>query len=139
MIQINNTFVKNFKMKIASKLFAIVLCIVVSSCYQAERNCSDFKKGNFKSEFEFEGVKQSSTFFRNDTLEISHFNNTVDSAEVRWINDCEYVVKKLNPKNRFEKQAVHMKILTTTKNGYTFEFSIVGNPNTKRGTVTKLN
>lgn len=125
-------------MRVKLLYLLLFIGISVSSCYQAERKCTDFKTGNFKSEFEFDGKIQTSIFTRIDTLEISHFNNEIDTSSVRWINDCEYVVKKLNPKNRFEKQAVHMKILTTTENGYTFEFSIVGNPNKKRGTVLKL-
>ena len=38
-----------------------------------------------------------------------------------------------------EQKAVHMKILTTKDDTYTFEFSIVGDSNKQKGTVTKIN
>jgi hypothetical protein len=37
-----------------------------------------------------------------------------------------------------EKKAISMKILTTSKNSYTFEFGIVGTDAKQKGTVTKI-
>mgnify|MGYP003589329046 CR=1 FL=1 len=37
-----------------------------------------------------------------------------------------------------EEKEINMKILTTTKNSYIFEFGIVGNDAKQRGTVEKL-
>lgn len=71
-------------------------------------------------------------------MEIDYFNGVADTSSVRWINDCEYIVKKLNPKTRLEEQSIHMKILTTTENSYTFEYSIVGKSQTSKGLATKL-
>lgn len=109
-----------------------------SSCYNVERNCKDFKTGEFQFEYEVDGVKKTSNFVRNDTLEIDTFEGKVDSSSVRWINDCEYVLEKINPKNMAEKQAIHMKILTTAENSYTFEFSRLGDTKKQKGTVTKI-
>jgi hypothetical protein len=109
-----------------------------SSCYNVERNCKDFKTGEFQFEYEVDGVKKTSNFVRNDTLEIDTFEGKVDSSSVRWINDCEYVLEKINPKNMAEKQAIHMKILTTAENSYTFEFSKLGDTKKQKGTVTKI-
>ncbi len=75
---------------------------------------------------------------RNDTLEIDFFNGVADTSSVRWINDCEYIVKKLHPKSKSEEQSIHMKILSTTENSYTFEYNIVGKSQTSRGTAIKL-
>ena len=36
------------------------------------------------------------------------------------------------------KKAITMKILTTSKNTYTFEFGIVGSDQKQRGTVIKI-
>lgn len=112
---------------------------LLTSCYNVERNCKDFKTGEFQFEYEVEGVKKTSNFVRNDTLEIDTFEGKVDSSSVRWINDCEYVLEKINPKNMAEKQAIHMKILSTTENSYTFEFSKLGDVKKQKGTVTKIN
>ncbi|WP_447637501.1 DNA topoisomerase IV [Flavobacterium microcysteis] len=111
---------------------------LLTSCYNVERNCKDFKTGEFQFEYEVNGIKKTSHFVRNDTLEIDTFEGKTDTSKVRWINDCEYVLEKLHPKNMAEKQAIHMKILSTTGNSYTFEFSKLGNTNKQKGTVTKI-
>jgi len=116
-----------------------ILAVTATSCYNTERNCSDFKTGKFEFEYEVDGVKKISNFVRNDTLEIDTFEGKVDSSSVRWINDCEFVLEKINPKNMAEKQAIHMKILSTTENSYTFEFSKLGDTQKQKGTVTKIN
>jgi len=118
----------------------ILLCtsIIITSCYERERNCPDFKTGKFKFEHEIDGTKQVTIFERTPELEIENFEGKIDTSTVRWINDCEYILQKINPKNMLEKKAVHMKILATTEKTYTFEFSIVGDNNKQKGTVTKL-
>ena len=122
------------------KILSLALLTVglLTSCYNVERNCKDFKTGEFQFEYEVNGVKKTSHFVRNDTLEIDTFEGKTDTSKVRWINDCEYILEKMNPKNMAEKQAIHMKILSTTENSYTFEFSKLGNTKKQKGTVTKI-
>jgi hypothetical protein len=38
-----------------------------------------------------------------------------------------------------EKKAIDIKILSTTKNSYTFEFGVVGNNKKQKGTATRIN
>jgi hypothetical protein len=120
------------------KLILLSSLLLLASCYNQERNCTDFRTGKFKFEYEMDGVVKTTYFQRFDSLEIENFEGKIDTSSVRWLNDCEYVLQKLNPKNRQEKKAIHMKILTTTENSYTFEFSIVGDTNKQKGTVTKV-
>ena len=108
------------------------------SCYNAERNCKDFKTGKYKFEYKVDGVKKTTVFERNDSIEIETFEGKTDTASIRWINDCEYVLLKLHPKNMAEEKAIGMKILTTSKKTYTFEFGMVGSDAKQRGTVTKI-
>ncbi len=108
------------------------------SCYNAERNCKDFKTGKFKFEYEVDGVKKTTVFERKDTIEIETFEGKTDTSRIRWLSDCEYILQKIHPKNRAEKNAINMKILTTSKNSYTFEFGIVGSDQKQRGTVEKI-
>lgn len=115
------------------------LFFVILGCYQPERNCADFKNGSFSFTSVVDGKELQTTFTRNNNLEVDYFEGKVDSSTVRWINDCEYIVKKLNPKSRAEEKPIHMKILSTTDNSYTFEYSIVGEAKKQRGTVTKTN
>ena len=121
------------------KIILLPLIFLQLSCYDAERDCKDFKTGKFKFEYEVNGIKKTTIFERNDSIEIETFEGKTDTASIRWVNDCEYVLLKLHPKNRAEEKAIGMKILTTTKNSYTFEFGMVGSDAKQRGTVTKIN
>jgi hypothetical protein len=112
--------------------------LLLMSCYNAERNCADFKTGKFKFEYIIDGVKKTTVFERNDSIEIETFEGKTDTATIRWVNDCEYVLQKKHPKNKAEEKAIDMKILTTSKNSYTFEFGMVGVDSKQRGTVIKI-
>ena len=127
--------INNLKMKKITFLLPLLLLL---SCYDAERNCKDFKTGKFKFEYEVDGIKKTTVFERNDNIEIETFEGKTDTASIRWVNDCEYVLLKLHPKNMAEEKAIGMKILTTTKNSYIFEFGMVGSDAKQRGTVTKI-
>src|SRR5690554_7939874 len=122
-------------MKKISIFFGILLLV---SCYQQERNCTNFRNGKIKYEHEIEGKKKVTYYERKDSLEIENYEGKIDSSYVRWINDCEYILHKINPKNRHEQKGVHIKILTTTNNSYKFEFNLVGDSNKQQGTVIKL-
>jgi len=121
------------------RIFFAVVLVSLTSCYNQDRNCADFKTGTFVFEQEIDGVKHSSTFVRNDSIEIETYNGKTDTASIRWINDCEYVLEKLHPKNMQEKKAVHMKILSTSGDEYKFEYGIVGSKTKERGTIKKIN
>jgi hypothetical protein len=124
-------------MKIKNILLLPLLLLVVS-CYNAEHNCKDFKTGKFSFEYEVDGVKKTTVFERNDSIEIETFEGKTDTASIRWVNDCEYILKKSHPKNKAEEKAIGMKILTTSGNSYTFEFGMVGADQKQKGTVTKM-
>ncbi len=119
-------------------IFILFSALILVSCYNQERNCLDFKTGKFISETKIEGKKYTSTFERNDSIQIENYQGKIDTFKVRWTNDCEYVIQNINPKNREEKKAVQMKIVTTKENTYTFEYSFVGDSKKQRGTVTKI-
>ena len=120
------------------KLLPLLILLFIS-CYHQERTCADFKSGQFEFEQEINGKKEISIFERNDSLQIETFRGKTDTSSVRWINNCEFVLQKLHPKGMIEKKAIHMKILTTNKKTYTFEYSFVGDSNKQKGIVTKVN
>jgi len=120
------------------KIILLPLLLLLISCYQAEHNCKDFKTGKFRFEYEVNGEKKVTLFERNDSIEIETFEGKTDTASIRWVNDCEYILKKLHPKNMAEEKSINMKILTTSGKTYTFEFGIVGSDQKQRGTVTKI-
>ncbi len=120
------------------KIIFLLPILALVSCYNTERNCKDFKTGKFKFEYEVDGVKKTTFFERKDNIEIETFDGKTDTASIRWVNDCEYILQKIHPKNMAEKKAINMKILTTSKNSYIFEFGIVGSDEKQRGTVEKI-
>ena len=120
------------------KIIFLLPLLLLMSCYDVERNCKDFKTGKFKFEYEVDGIKKTTVFERKDSIEIETFEGKTDTSSIRWVSDCEYILRKIHPKNMAEKKAITMKILTTSKNSYIFEFGIVGSDEKQRGTVFKL-
>ena len=117
--------------KILPSLCIMALC---TSCFQPERNCADFRTGTFEFEAFLEGKLQKTVFTRNDSIEIDRFQGKSDTSSVRWLNDCEYILTNLNPDSRAEEKPLHIKILTTEGNTYTFEYGLVGETKKQRGT-----
>jgi hypothetical protein len=120
------------------KIIFFVSLLILTSCYDVERNCNDFKTGKFQFDFVVNGVKKTTVFERTETLQIETYEGKTDTATVRWVNDCEFVLQKLHPKNIQEKKAISMRIVSTTKNSYTFEFGIIGNDEKQKGIANKL-
>ncbi len=118
-------------------LLLIFPFILFTSCYEKERNCADFKTGTFEFNYIIDGEEKTGRFVRTDSLNIDYFENKIDTASIRWINDCEFVMKKLHPKNMSEEKAVHMKILTTSEDSYTFEYSLAVKEANKQRRVEK--
>ena len=127
------------------RYFYYLICFLFCcSCYNVERSCEDFKTGTFTFQQLVGTELVSSTFVRNDSIAIETYKGVTDTFSVRWINNCEYIMRKLNPKNTYDQQAVHFKILSTTENTYLFEFQMVVKKQNqenlvKKGTVTKVN
>jgi hypothetical protein len=103
-----------------------------------ERKCKDFKTGSFSFKANINGEEKETVFRRTEKMEIDEFEGKVDSSSIRWINDCEYILKNLNPKNKAEERPIHIKILTTSESSYTFEYNIVGENKKFKGTAEKI-
>ncbi len=119
-------------------LFTVVIAALLFSCDRTERNCENFKTGKFSYTARIGEVEKTTVFIRNDSIEIDFFEGKSDTSSIQWINNCEYIAKKLRPKSMAEKKALHFKILTTSSDSYTFEFSVVGKSNKQKGTATKI-
>jgi len=125
------------------KLLLLIVVLSTFGCYQNERNCEDFKTGTFEFTYSIDGEEKTGRFRRTDSLNIDYYEGKMDSSSVRWINDCEFILKKINPQTNAEKRAVHMKILSTTQNSYDFEYKLaIKRPNqplrVERGTATRV-
>ena len=119
-------------------MFFYFFLAVLASCQGPERDCERFREGTFRFTAEVAGEEQTTLFTRKGDLEVSEYRGKKDSASIRWINPCEYIVTNLNPKNRSEEKPIHMKILSTRDNSYTFEYKLVGSSKSSRGTAYKI-
>jgi len=113
----------------ATLLFASLL---LASCYQPERNCADFRNGNYTFDYEVNGEKKTGSFTRDERYSVEYYDNKIDSATVKWVNDCEFVLQDIKTNT-----SVQMKILSTTQKSYTFEYSLVGKSKKSRGVAIK--
>lgn len=100
----------------------ILFFITLSSCYQIQRDCTDYKTGTFEFNYIQDGKEKTGTFVRTKEYNVDYYDSKIDSSTVRWINDCEFILEKISPKSDNEAKAIHMKILTTTSDSYTFEY-----------------
>ncbi len=121
-----------------------ILLLIFTSCYEKERACNQFKTGTFSFTYMVDGLEKTGKFVRTEHYNIDYYENKIDSASIRWINDCEFIQMKVNPKSKSEEKAIHMKILSTTADSYDFEYSLaVPSSNSKRrvekGTAKKIN
>jgi len=116
-----------------------VFVVLFGACKQPpQRNCSDFKTGKFSFTATIDGEEKKTVFYRTLDMEVDEFEGKKDSSSIRWINDCEYVLKNLNPKNMAEEKSIHIKILTTTDSSYTFEYNAIGDKRKFKGTAYKI-
>ncbi|MGB1313998.1 MAG: DNA topoisomerase IV [Bizionia paragorgiae] len=122
-------------MKSIALFFTLFLIL---SCNQPERNCTDFKTGNFKFNYLVDGKEHVGHITRTDDLQIETYGTRVDSSEVRWVNDCEVIFRTINPKSMAERKDIHIKIITTTADSYTFEYSYVGEVAKQKGEAFKV-
>lgn len=117
--------------------FVLVLFI---SCYSLERDCKPFQQGEFKFTQIINGEIKSSYFTRDSVFEIELFEGKIDTSSIRWVNDCECILTKLNPNNNQEKRPIQIRIISTKDDRYTFEYSLVGDSkNRQRGSIQKIN
>ena len=117
----------------------IILSFLLISCYSVERDCKECRTGYFEFSTSINDSIIKSTFIRTDNYEIEEFNGVKDSSTIRWVNECEFILTKINPSTNQEKRPIRIKILRTMGDSYDFEYSQVSNPSrVNRGTVNKI-
>ena len=114
-------------------IFCLLFFLILSSCYQPQRKCQDFKTGTFRFDYEVNGEMKTGKFTRDSDYSVEYYDGKIDSATVKWLNDCEFVLQDLK-----SKTSIQMKILSTTEKSYTFEYNKVGQPKKVRGTAFKI-
>ena len=102
------------KFNIPTLIFSLLVLTTFASCYQQERNCTDFKTGKFISETEIEGKKYTSTFERNDSIQVETYEGKIDTREELYRDEVESTlnylilrkVKRMLEENSRETQKV---------------------------------
>ena len=119
--------------------FLVFFSVLFFSCVLPEKNCSQFKVGEFNFESKTESGIYSSRSVRNDSIEIEFFGSSIDTSKITWVSECEYILRKLKPKTFSEEKAISVKIINTSEKGYLFEYSFVGDKeNRARGNAFKV-
>ena len=119
--------------------FLVFFILLLFSCVIPEKNCSQFKIGEFNFESKTENGVYNSRSIRNDSIEIEYFGSSIDTSRITWVSECEYLLRKLRPKSLSEEKAVSVKIINTSDKGYLFEYSFVGDrENRARGNALKI-
>lgn len=120
-------------------MFLVGLLLSLLGCSAPpERNCNHFKTGKFSFKTTVDGKVMQTVFTRTPTMEIDYFQERADTSSIRWINECEYVLKNRSPKNSAEEKSIHIKILTTSDSSYTFEYNVIGDQRKFKGTAFKI-
>ena len=109
-----------------NKFILATISFTIFSCTIPKKNCSKFKVGEFNFESKTNTGVYNSKSIRNDSIEIEYFGNTIDTSKITWVSECEYILRKLKPKNISDQKAVSVKIISTSENSYVFEYSFVG-------------
>ena len=119
--------------------FLVFFSALFFSCVIPEKNCSQFKVGEFNFESKTESGIYNSRSVRNDSIEIEFFGTSIDTSKITWVSECEYILRKLRPKTLSEEKAISVKIINTSEKGYLFEYSFVGDKeNRARGNAFKV-
>lgn len=115
-----------------------LLCCLCFSCYDYERNCERFQTGVFEFETVLGTEVVKTTFERRENFEVETYQGKIDTSSIRWVNDCEYILKSINPKSMQDQKPMHFKILETDGNTYKFQYNIAGDTNKQQGTARKV-
>ena len=84
----------------------LFILFLLTSCYSVDRDCENFKMGEFEFTYKLNDTIQRSLFTRTLDYEIEEFNSVIDSSSISWLNDCEFLLTKVNPKTNQEKRPV---------------------------------
>ena len=126
-------------------LFIFTSISLLFSCRDTSsvRDCQKFSTGTYEFTYQINDIEKKGVFKRFKNLNIDYYDGIIDSSSVKWINDCEFILKKINPKSIQEKDPIHIKIIETNDTSYVFEFKLAikkmnTSPLVMRGTAVKV-
>lgn len=95
-----------------------------------------FKSGTFEIPA---GNGYSKTLItRVDSLQIEQYENRIDTLIIDWKNNFNYTLKMVSPKSAIDKETIHVKITSVSKDAYEFE-TVIGRSNfVQKGELIKI-
>ena len=96
------------RQRINPYFFSIMVLVFLISCYRVKRDCINFHTGEFEFSTIVNGTLKTSYFTRTEKLEIETYEGKIDSASIRWVNDCECILTKFNPISNQDKGPVQI-------------------------------
>lgn len=117
--------------------FILICCIGLISCKSEKAaHIENFKTGTFETFLDDSDATSIAT--RNDSIQIETYNSKKDTFAIRWVNNFEYVLLKVNPKTTLDNTPFHVKITGIKENSYTFKASYKGSNFKQTGTANKI-
>ena len=119
------------------KFIFLVILISLSSCMNSKKiDVESFKIGKFKTVLD--ANEDVSFAVRNDSIQIETHDSKEYEYSINWVNNFEYVLKKINPKTTLDNTPFHVKITGIKENSYTFVANYKGSNFKQKGTVIKI-
>ena len=118
--------------------FTLSFALLVFSCKNAPivDNNNKFRTGVFEIPAGKNFVKE--TIIRNDSIQISKYEDHVDSLSIEWKNNFFYTLRYINPKNELQKDPMFVQINKVYENSYDFTVKIGFSTFSTKGTIYKI-
>ena len=118
-------------------ILSILLTSAVISCKKNKTaDVLSYRKGKFITYLDKK--RDSSFFYRNDSIQIENYRGKIDSFSIHWKHNFEYTLKKINPKNRLDSIPFVVKINKIKSDRYEFTGNYIGSNFKQKGTSIKL-
>lgn len=120
-------------------IFYILFSILIfTSCKDVKviDNNNQFKTGVFEIPAGKNFVKE--TIIRKDSIQISKYEDHVDTLSIKWKNNFFYTLRYINPKNEMQKDPMFVQINKIYKDSYDFTVKIGFSSFTTKGTIFKI-
>ena len=114
----------------------IVLVVVFSACSSDQKlDAKSLRTGSFTTYLDDSDAV--STAIRNDSIQIETYNNAIDTFQINWKSNFEYVLTKVNPKKGLDSVPFYIKITGIRANSYTFRANYKGSNFKQTGKAVK--
>lgn len=119
-------------------IFFLFTIILLTSCKEVKvvNNNNQFKSGVFEIPAGKNFVKE--TIIRKDSIQISKYEDHIDTLSIKWKNNFFYTLKYINPKNEMQKDPMFVQINKIYKDSYDFTVKIGFSSFSTKGTIYKI-